>query len=189
MKILDFVQSGGAGAHSARRQERLSAARGRTPSRIASGFVDRLRIRVLVWSRREDRALPRYAAIVRFSPLSVHGSHPRSVYSRPPFRRPKSRGDGAAAPRQETGLPAYYPVYLDLRGRRCVVVGGNDVAEEKLARLVDCGADIVVIGAEATERISDMAAPARSSGSGAATARETWTAHSSPSSPTPPTPP
>ena len=55
-------------------------------------------------------------------------------------------------------MPAYYPVYLDLRGRRCVVVGGNDVAEEKLARLVDCGADIVVIGAEATERISDMAA-------------------------------
>ncbi len=54
-------------------------------------------------------------------------------------------------------MPAYYPVYLDLRGRRCVVVGGNDVAEEKLARLVDCGADIVVIGAEATERISAMA--------------------------------
>ena len=55
-------------------------------------------------------------------------------------------------------MPAYYPVYLDLRGRRCVVVGGNDVGEEKLSRLIDCGADVVVIGAEATERISDMAA-------------------------------
>ena len=55
-------------------------------------------------------------------------------------------------------MPAYYPVYLDLRGRRCVVLGGNDVAEEKLPRLLDCGADVVVIGAEATERISDMAA-------------------------------
>ena len=55
-------------------------------------------------------------------------------------------------------MPAYYPVYLDLRGRRCVVVGGNDVAEEKLPRLLDCGANVVVIGAKATDRISDMAA-------------------------------
>ena len=55
-------------------------------------------------------------------------------------------------------MPAYYPVYLDLRGRRCVVVGANDVCEEKLPRLLDCGADVVVIGPEATGRLSDMAA-------------------------------
>ena len=54
-------------------------------------------------------------------------------------------------------MPAYYPVYLDLRGRRCVLVGGNDVAEEKLPRLLNCGADVVVIGPDATDRISDMA--------------------------------
>ena len=54
-------------------------------------------------------------------------------------------------------MPAYYPVYLDLRGRRCVVVGANDVCEEKLPRLLDCGADVVVIGAGATERVSEMA--------------------------------
>jgi precorrin-2 dehydrogenase / sirohydrochlorin ferrochelatase len=39
----------------------------------------------------------------------------------------------------------YYPVYLDLRGRRCVVVGGGDVSERKAARLIQCGARVTVV--------------------------------------------
>ncbi len=74
------------------------------------------------------------------------------------IRGARSGGQPARRLRQETGLPAYYPVYLDLRGRRCVVVGANDMCEEKLPRLLDCGADAVVIGPDATERISEMAA-------------------------------
>jgi len=39
----------------------------------------------------------------------------------------------------------YYPVLLDLRGRRAVVVGGGSVAETKVGPLVDAGAAVVVV--------------------------------------------
>ncbi len=42
-----------------------------------------------------------------------------------------------------------YPVSLELAGRRCVVVGGGPVAEQKVRGLVDGGAGEVVVVAEA----------------------------------------
>jgi uroporphyrin-III C-methyltransferase/precorrin-2 dehydrogenase/sirohydrochlorin ferrochelatase len=39
----------------------------------------------------------------------------------------------------------YYPVLLDLRGRRAVVVGGGAVAEAKVGPLVDAGATLTVV--------------------------------------------
>ena len=42
----------------------------------------------------------------------------------------------------------YYPVYLDLTGRACVVVGGGRVAERKVATLLKYGADVTVISPE-----------------------------------------
>ena len=39
----------------------------------------------------------------------------------------------------------YYPVYLDLRGRPCVVIGGGPEAEEKAERLVEDGARLTVV--------------------------------------------
>jgi precorrin-2 dehydrogenase / sirohydrochlorin ferrochelatase len=39
----------------------------------------------------------------------------------------------------------YYPVNLDLTNKRCVVVGGGDVAERKVERLLACGARVVVV--------------------------------------------
>ena len=45
-------------------------------------------------------------------------------------------------------MPAYYPVFLDLRDRRCVVIGGGDMGEEKVERLLDFGARIEVISPE-----------------------------------------
>jgi precorrin-2 dehydrogenase/sirohydrochlorin ferrochelatase len=42
----------------------------------------------------------------------------------------------------------YYPVYLDIREKQCVVVGGGDVAWRKVERLVECGAQVTVVAKE-----------------------------------------
>lgn len=47
----------------------------------------------------------------------------------------------------------YYPLFVDLAGRRCVVVGGGALAEARVAALVECGAEVVVISPQVTERI------------------------------------
>lgn len=39
----------------------------------------------------------------------------------------------------------YYPVFLNLSGRKAVVVGGGKVAERKIAALIRAGADVTVI--------------------------------------------
>jgi precorrin-2 dehydrogenase / sirohydrochlorin ferrochelatase len=40
----------------------------------------------------------------------------------------------------------YYPLCLDISGKRCVVVGGGNVAERKVERLLACGARVNVVG-------------------------------------------
>lgn len=44
----------------------------------------------------------------------------------------------------------YYPVFLDVRGRRAVVVGGGKVAERKVRKLLRAGAVVRVISPELT---------------------------------------
>jgi len=39
----------------------------------------------------------------------------------------------------------YYPVFLDLEGRSCLVVGGGPVALEKARGLLECGARVTVV--------------------------------------------
>jgi len=39
----------------------------------------------------------------------------------------------------------YYPIYLDLVSRHCVVIGGNDEAARKAQGLIDCQAHVTVI--------------------------------------------
>jgi precorrin-2 dehydrogenase/sirohydrochlorin ferrochelatase len=46
--------------------------------------------------------------------------------------------------------PVYYPALLNLDNRKCVVVGGGKVAERKVASLVRCGADVMVISPDLT---------------------------------------
>lgn len=44
----------------------------------------------------------------------------------------------------------YYPLFLDITGRKCVVIGGGNVAERKVERLLDCGARVEVVGKSLT---------------------------------------
>ena len=50
----------------------------------------------------------------------------------------------------------YYPIYLDIREKRCVVVGGGDVAERKILRLLECGAVVSVVSRKLTTTLVDM---------------------------------
>ncbi len=42
----------------------------------------------------------------------------------------------------------YYPIFVEMRGRRVLLVGGGNVADEKLGRLVDAEADVTVVAPE-----------------------------------------
>jgi precorrin-2 dehydrogenase/sirohydrochlorin ferrochelatase len=47
----------------------------------------------------------------------------------------------------------YYPLFLDLTGRRVVVAGGGRVAERKVRQLLDCSARVTVISPTVTPRL------------------------------------
>jgi precorrin-2 dehydrogenase/sirohydrochlorin ferrochelatase len=47
----------------------------------------------------------------------------------------------------------YYPVFLDVQGRRCLVVGGGGVAQRKVRGLVEAGAQVTVISPELTSSL------------------------------------
>lgn len=48
------------------------------------------------------------------------------------------------------------PVLIDIRGKKCVVVGGGRVAERKIKTLLKYGADITVISPDATNNIKKL---------------------------------
>ncbi|MBF0566662.1 MAG: bifunctional precorrin-2 dehydrogenase/sirohydrochlorin ferrochelatase [Nitrospirae bacterium] len=50
----------------------------------------------------------------------------------------------------------YYPVFLDLRGKKCVIVGGGKVAERKATKLIEAGASLTVVSPELTPVLSAM---------------------------------
>jgi len=47
--------------------------------------------------------------------------------------------------RKQSKPPVYYPILLNIQGKRCVVIGGGKVALRKVKMLLDCGANIMVI--------------------------------------------
>jgi precorrin-2 dehydrogenase/sirohydrochlorin ferrochelatase len=51
----------------------------------------------------------------------------------------------------------YYPVFLDVRGRSCIVVGGGQVAERKALALFDAGADLDLVSPELTPILRELA--------------------------------
>lgn len=47
----------------------------------------------------------------------------------------------------------YYPIYLDLKGRNALVVGGGVIAEGKALQLVSAGAHVTVVSPDLTEAL------------------------------------
>ena len=54
-------------------------------------------------------------------------------------------------------MPEYYPVYLNLAGKSCVILGGGTIAQGKIAALRDAGASITIISPQATDGIKRAA--------------------------------
>jgi precorrin-2 dehydrogenase/sirohydrochlorin ferrochelatase len=50
----------------------------------------------------------------------------------------------------------YYPIYLDISNKQCAIVGGGDVAERKVQRLLECGANVIVIAKALTPALKTM---------------------------------
>jgi len=55
----------------------------------------------------------------------------------------------------------YYPVALDLKGKRCLVAGGGSIATDKVEGLLVAGAEVVVVSPSVTQGIADLAAGGR----------------------------
>jgi siroheme synthase-like protein len=51
-----------------------------------------------------------------------------------------------------------YPVALNLQGKRCLVVGGGALAEEKVEGLLRSGAEVVVVSSEPEPQLIELAA-------------------------------
>jgi precorrin-2 dehydrogenase/sirohydrochlorin ferrochelatase len=52
----------------------------------------------------------------------------------------------------------YYPVFLDIQNRNCLVVGGGDVGRRKVLMLLNCGAVVTVVSPTADEKLLELAA-------------------------------
>jgi siroheme synthase-like protein len=71
------------------------------------------------------------------------------------------RADPAATtPRQETRIGSenavLYPLFMDVSGIRCVVVGGGGVASRKVRGLLESGARVVVVSPKVSPEIEAM---------------------------------
>ena len=55
----------------------------------------------------------------------------------------------------------YYPLFADLEGRRCIVVGGGVVAQRKVTTLLRYGAALTVVSPSATRRLRAYARAGR----------------------------
>ena len=51
----------------------------------------------------------------------------------------------------------YYPAYLDVQKRRCLVVGGGPVGTRKVKMLLKCGALVTVISPDVSEQLQNLA--------------------------------
>ena len=58
-------------------------------------------------------------------------------------------------------MTEYYPAYLNLTGRRTVVIGGGEVAERKTAQLLVSGADVTLVSPDATPELERIASEGR----------------------------
>jgi precorrin-2 dehydrogenase/sirohydrochlorin ferrochelatase len=52
-------------------------------------------------------------------------------------------------------MTAFYPIHINIEGKKCLIVGGGKTAERKVSTLVRYGGKVVVISPTAT-RVSDL---------------------------------
>ena len=57
---------------------------------------------------------------------------------------------------QPQGAQKYYPVFLNMQGQLCVVIGGGEVAERKVQALLEAGAVVTLIAPECTDGLIAM---------------------------------
>ena len=55
-------------------------------------------------------------------------------------------------------MPRYYPAFIDVRGRNCLVIGGGPLGEEKVVKLLECNAKVIVIAPVVTPAVEKLAA-------------------------------
>jgi precorrin-2 dehydrogenase / sirohydrochlorin ferrochelatase len=55
----------------------------------------------------------------------------------------------------------YFAAFLDLRGRRCLVVGGGQIGERKTRALLDCGARVTIVSPSLTPGLVALVASGR----------------------------
>jgi precorrin-2 dehydrogenase/sirohydrochlorin ferrochelatase len=58
-------------------------------------------------------------------------------------------------------LSEYYPIYLHIKGRKCLVVGGGDVAYRKVLALLESQASVEVVSPELCQRLEGLASQGR----------------------------
>ena len=54
-------------------------------------------------------------------------------------------------------MPRYYPVFIDVNERRCVIIGGGNIGQEKVEKLLECDAQVFVISPEVNPRVEELA--------------------------------
>jgi siroheme synthase-like protein len=54
-------------------------------------------------------------------------------------------------------LPRYYPVFIDVTERTCVVIGGGNIGQEKVEKLLESDAAVLVISPAVNQKVQDMA--------------------------------
>ena len=50
----------------------------------------------------------------------------------------------------------YYPIFMDIKGKPCVVIGGGRVAERKVLSLLNAGAKVCVVSPRLTDGIKKL---------------------------------
>jgi precorrin-2 dehydrogenase / sirohydrochlorin ferrochelatase len=53
-------------------------------------------------------------------------------------------------------MPGYYPIFVNLEGKRCLVVGGGAIATQKVQGLLESGAAVVVVSPTLTASLQDL---------------------------------
>ena len=53
-------------------------------------------------------------------------------------------------------MPEYYPAFIDVGGRECVVIGGGQFGEENVHKFLRCNANVVVVSAFITDGVRNL---------------------------------